>query len=869
VAIDWEHWVGVRGAAVLGGVVLALAGLYFFQYSIEHGLVPPWLRVVSGTLVGLACIVGAELKARQRYATTANALIGGGVVILYAAFWAARSLYGLIGTGLAFPLMIAVTGAGTALAYRHASLVIAMIGLIGGFLTPLLLSTGEDRPIALFAYLLLLDAGLLFMAQRRGWPLLAFLSLLGTVLYQVLWIGTRMDPDQVFVGLCVLGIFALAYAFALRKLPAQGRREWLITQGGGALLPFLFAIYVAGNADFGEHFTPVALLLALLSASAAWLGRAQQRAWLGLGAAAGTTAVFAAWLLGHEIDGALAWEAAALCLLLAAIFHVFVELDREPPGRQGPAPAAMLAALGLQALLVAAAAATDAVPLWPWLAGWLGLAGLSLRHGGFPQRGPLQLGAAFLVGVGLWLYGSVHAGKPFAPGPVIHYGVIIDVAVIAQVLAILRKEAVGKRWGEHAAALFATSMLLSQASEPRVDVAAILCLGSATLLGFLAAQSATRISSGAWTFAATAATALVHAAWTFEHPGLAGDGSASSTALAIQLLTLLLFAFWPFVAIVRFRSQRWAWYAAALAGPAWFPSLKESYQAAFGEATIGLLPILLGAVSLAQARLAARSWRPADPMRKNQLAWFLAVALGFVTVAVPLQLEKEWVTIGWALEALAVTFLWKRLDHPGLKVLAVALFMGVTIRLVANEAVLGYYPRPSWRILNWLLYTYLVPAASMIWASALLRPREVARLRGWEQPLYAAGHPVGGIAVGLAAVAVIFVWINLAIADWFAGGETLRVSLERMPARDVATSISWAIYALALLALGVRGHHRGLRWLSLGLMMTAVIKVFLHDLGELEDLYRVGSLLGLAVSLILISLAYQRFVFGDAPAEES
>src|SRR5437899_7273233 len=64
VEIDWEQLFGVRAAAGLGGVALALAGLLFFKYSIEHGLVPPWLRVVLGPLVGVACIAGPEGKLR-------------------------------------------------------------------------------------------------------------------------------------------------------------------------------------------------------------------------------------------------------------------------------------------------------------------------------------------------------------------------------------------------------------------------------------------------------------------------------------------------------------------------------------------------------------------------------------------------------------------------------------------------------------------------------------------------------------------------------------------------------------------------------------------------------------------------------------
>ena len=113
---------------------------------------------------------------------------------------------------------------------------------------------------------------------------------------------------------------------------------------------------------------------------------------------------------------------------------------------------------------------------------------------------------------------------------------------------------------------------------------------------------------------------------------------------------------------------------------------------------------------------------------------------------------------------------------------------------------------------------------------------------------------------------MIFVWINLAIAEWFASGPVIVLDFERLPARDVTTSLAWAMYALALLAVGMRRGRSGLRWASLGLMMMTIAKVFLHDVGELRDLYRVASLLGLAVALIAVSLGYQRFVFSNETA---
>ena len=90
--------------------------------------------------------------------------------------------------------------------------------------------------------------------------------------------------------------------------------------------------------------------------------------------------------------------------------------------------------------------------------------------------------------------------------------------------------------------------------------------------------------------------------------------------------------------------------------------------------------------------------------------------------------------MGWALEGLALIVLWERLDHPGLKYFAVALFAAVTIRLVANDEVLAYHERGSWRILNWLLYTYLVPAAALFVAArraraGRARPASIRRAR--------------------------------------------------------------------------------------------------------------------------------------------
>jgi uncharacterized membrane protein len=93
---DWERWIGIRGAAALGGIALALAGLLFFQYSIQHGLISKSMRVTLGFTTGLLCLGGSEWVRRRGYRPASEGLAGAGVVVLYAAIWAGCVRYQLL-----------------------------------------------------------------------------------------------------------------------------------------------------------------------------------------------------------------------------------------------------------------------------------------------------------------------------------------------------------------------------------------------------------------------------------------------------------------------------------------------------------------------------------------------------------------------------------------------------------------------------------------------------------------------------------------------------------------------------------------------------------------------------------------------------
>ena len=869
-AIDWERWIGIRGAAVLGGIVLALAGLLFFQYSIQHGLITPAMRVVLGLGVGMFSIVASEMLRPRGYQYTPEGLAGGGVVVLYAALWAGHSLYHLIPMGVCFALMLLVTVACGLLAVRHGSQLVAALGLIGGFATPLLLRSDSDHPIGLFGYVLLLDLGFLAVGRRKGWPWLSLLGLAGTVLLQGLWIGVRMGSDRLFLGLLILGLFALLFTVAAFFSRERDRDVSRLSQAGGLLLPFVFALYFASRTDLGPHLWPVAVLLAILSAGASWVGKRQGTPMLGVGASAASVGVFAIWLLKAQATAGAAWEAVVIAAVLALIFHVFVELEPDLPGFDGPAPAAIIAAGGFLVLLMIASARTGTAPPWTWLCGWLALAALLYRQAAFPEREQLQIVGALAVAIGLSFQHVLHSGDAAFPAPGTFLAVMTGVAVAAQLAALMRRDASVKAMADHAAAALAAVLAASLFTSPMLKTLGPgLALGVLLMLSVLVLLAGTRRGAGGWSLVALGITFVVSGAWTVARLELGITGGELRTALAFVLGSAVLFVVWPFVAGRALQSDRLAWYAAASAGPLAFFPAKRLWLEAFGPGVIGALPLLLGGLALAATAGSRRASIDDEGVKKSALVWFAAVAISFISVAIPLQLEKSWVTIGWALEGLALIALWRRLDHPGLKWLALAHLAAVTFRLVPTAVLLDSYPRSAHRIVNWVLYTYLVPAAALFASSRLLAPDEPGRARDWERDLYAKGKPVGAIAAAIAGIFVVFVWINLAIADWYAEGPRLTLQFGHSPARNLTVSIAWAVYALVLLGFGMARANIGLRWLSLSFLVVTIGKVFLYDLGELRDLYRVVSLVGLAVSLLLVSLLYQRFVFRRSPPDKT
>lgn len=299
---------------------------------------------------------------------------------------------------------------------------------------------------------------------------------------------------------------------------------------------------------------------------------------------------------------------------------------------------------------------------------------------------------------------------------------------------------------------------------------------------------------------------------------------------------------------VRLRRANWQDILRILCGPALaflaaYVLLREDYRH-----WLGALAVANAAVYVALARVFLSGRRPETQM----FVAAVAVATGFIALAIPLEAEARWIAVGWA--AMAATLLWfgfriNALSLRGFAAVIAALAL-LRIVIVDSESHVSRADAP-WLLLN----DYLIPSslalACLLGAGAASR-RFVARALSSERVL-----------AGLGVLSLLFV-VGLTLSvDWwvFCGGQRMispdDSSLWRWTAQ-LGLSVLWGLYASILLGLGFALRQSLFRWTALGLFALTSLKVFLIDMHNLDELYRILAFFALAVALGLAAWAYQK-----------
>ena len=311
-SFDWEQLVGVRLFSAIAGIALVFAAVFFLRYSLDKGWLQPPVRVIIGVVVSIALLVVCDLKAARKYVVTANAMDAAAIAILFSTFYAAHSRWHLISAPFAFGLLALVTLVAVLLAIRRDSLFIAVLGLLGGFATPILLSAQENRPIPLFAYLLMLNIGLAWVAYRRGWIILSSLTLVLTTLYQWGWVAKYLDAAQVPLAIGIFTIFPLigyGVLMAARWRPGSNDKtrgehaEW--TMLAASTLPVLFALFLAMQSQFNAHYPLIFGWLLLIDIGLLAIAIARSTEVLHAVGAVSTLFAVALWLTVSYLPGAM------------------------------------------------------------------------------------------------------------------------------------------------------------------------------------------------------------------------------------------------------------------------------------------------------------------------------------------------------------------------------------------------------------------------------------------------------------------------------------------------------------------------------------------------------------------------------------
>jgi uncharacterized membrane protein len=206
-----ELWFGQKWLLIAGVTIMVLGIAYFLKYSFDKNWVTPAGRVGMAYLAGVGCLVLGEFSRRKNLGMFGLNLIGGGLAVLYASTFTGYTIYELLSQPLAFALMVMVTALAGTLSLFYDTKWLAVLGLIGGFATPMVIGSGQSSEIALMSYMTILNAGILSIAFVKRWNLLNNLGFLCTWSLFGAWVFDNYRQEAFWPTLFFLNLFFLIY----------------------------------------------------------------------------------------------------------------------------------------------------------------------------------------------------------------------------------------------------------------------------------------------------------------------------------------------------------------------------------------------------------------------------------------------------------------------------------------------------------------------------------------------------------------------------------------------------------------------------------------------------------------------------------
>ncbi|MDO5764853.1 MAG: DUF2339 domain-containing protein [Elusimicrobiales bacterium] len=208
----------------IGGLMLFLGFVFGIKYAVENDLLSPAARIICSAGLGLALAAAGYFIRREKYRVTAHTLLGSGLAVIYASVYCAHAFYQFIPPAFTFILLALTAFAAFGTSVRKNAKYVGYLGAVIAFLTPLLINSGQDSWIALFTYILFINAASVLAAAKRGWNGLLICTLVFTWLSQAAWLFSPLPFEAYKLnGVCLFfSLYAFGAAWLARKQILKG-----------------------------------------------------------------------------------------------------------------------------------------------------------------------------------------------------------------------------------------------------------------------------------------------------------------------------------------------------------------------------------------------------------------------------------------------------------------------------------------------------------------------------------------------------------------------------------------------------------------------------------------------------------------------
>ena len=825
--VDWELFTGVKLFAGLGGLALFIGAGFFVKYSIDRNLIPPALRLAVSAMIGLALIIWSSRINKERFSVLRHTLGAGGIGVLYSVVFAATLYYHYLSNPVGFGLLTIVSATAFVLAVFFRGIPISVLGALGAYLTPILVSTGQGSLFGLFVYLAVVNIGLFQVVKRLNSELLLFIATVGTLatLFLAAFSG-RIHPESIEIAGVFIANLALFSVFLDRGREGAEESRLLLWSGYTLYLSATLAALLLMDRD---GIGP--LLIAIFGMAGSVLLAFRDKRWFNGVVPYGAIMFVVAflWTLLRFDPRTLSWGFLGLLMYGTAgglgpmLLIRRYGLDKVNLGWFRVFPVA----LGVMLLAIVLKEQDIAFWFWPVIL-LLQVMGImvSLVFGGLLQAALLVL---FFLACGLsWLFRMPpELGSPVFFGFLLVAGAALALAMVyafkklSDWRAALTKDAPAPSdWTAEpmvtewlsafpASAVFillAASFWLQRPLHPEPGMVTLTCFLALSL--FLSR----RLSAPIMGMVILLSSLVSQAAWAFR-PDLSIDlhvvGFLWSAAFFVVAVVVPFLFFRPI--------GKWArlWMAWALfeVGQGLFAIWAADHI--WPRETSGWLPLALAAVKLPAVALLQKRLKD-RPERNAVLAFHGGVLLFYISSVPVMLLDQGWIGLTLVIESTLLLWLNRRVVHEGLR--WVASFMAPIGLLLLFFALPQMKHAGDMAILNSAVLAVAGAVAALAFAVPLSGFPD-RKLKDVDLPEY-----FRWLAVGSG-----FFLLNLSIADIFAETQQLfRIAPGTDAVQAICYSLVWLTYGALIwsrLKLSSPMRHAGLILLCMGTVFLLVLPV--------------------------------------------